>query len=257
MAEPVELLLRDGVAELTLNRPEAANTVDLALAGRLLDHTRVLESERPRAVIIAARGRTFCGGGDVSEMAGAGELPEYLDRLAGTFHEALLRLSTLDAVIIAVVDGAAAGGGLGLALNADVRLATARARFLTAYETVGLTPDSGVSFLLPRVIGAGCAVAMSALSQTIDATAAASCGLVTELVDGEDARERAHELAAAAATRAQDHMSATRRLLRGDIDGQYAAALDAERAALVRAGATPTAQSLVRDFARRQKERRP
>ena len=98
MTEPVELRLGDGVAELTLNRPDAANTVNLALAGRLLDHVRTLEGERPRAVIIAARGRAFCGGGDVSEMAQAGELPDYLDRLAGAFHEALLRLSALDAV---------------------------------------------------------------------------------------------------------------------------------------------------------------
>lgn len=255
MDDPVELFVGDGVARVTLNRPEAANTVNLALAVSLLKVVEVLEADNPRAVVIAARGRAFCGGGDVREMAQARDLPAHLDRLAGTFHEALLRLSALDAVLIAVVEGAAAGGGLGLALNADVRIATPRARFLTAYEAVGLTPDSGVSFLLPRAIGGGRASAMSSLSQTMDATAAATCGLVTELVEAETAPRRAQHLADAAARGPQSHIAATRRLLRGDTAGQYAAALDAERAALVRAASSPAAQSLIRGFAHREKEK--
>ena len=251
----VELLLGEGVAHVTLNRPEAANTVNLALADSLLRVVEMLEDESPDAVVIAARGRAFCGGGDVREMADAVDLPGYLDRLAGTFHEALLRLSALDAVLIAVVEGAAAGGGLGLALSADVRIATPHARFLTAYETVGLTPDSGVSFLLPRAIGTGRSAAMSSLSQTIDATTAAACGLVTELLDAEAAPRRAQQLADTAARTSQSHVAATRRLLRGDTAGEYAAALDAERAALVRAASSPAAQSLIRGFARREKEK--
>lgn len=257
MAAPVELSTADDVAQLTLNRPDAANTVDLALARSFLEQVLTLEKERPAAVVIGARGRAFCGGGDVREMSEASDLPAYLDRLAGTFHEALLRLSSLDALLIAAVDGAAAGGGLGLALTVDVRIATSRARFLTAYEAVGLTPDSGVSFLLPRMIGAGRAAAMSSLSQVLDASAAVHCGLVSEVVPADDLPGRAAELARAAAARSQAHAAATRRLLRGDTEGQYAAALDAEREALVRAAASPSAVSLIRGFARRQKETQP
>ena len=257
MTEPIELSFREGVAHLTLNRPNAANTVNLALAGRLREHVEALEAEQPRAVVISARGRAFCGGGDVREMGEAADLPAYLDRLASVFHEALLRLSRLDAVLIAAVDGAAAGGGLGLALNADVRIATPRARFLTAYETVGLTPDSGVSFLLPRVIGAGRAAAMSTLSQVMDAATAVSCGLVAEVVDVGQTAARVRQLAEEVPGGARAHLSATRRLLRGDADEQFAAALDAERVALARAAASPATQSLIRDFVRRQKEKQP
>lgn len=255
MAEPVELVLGDGVAHLTLNRPDAANTINLALARRFHDHVRTLEQQRPAAVVIAARGRAFCGGGDVREMSEAPDLPAYLDLLAGTFHEALLRLASLDAVILAAIDGAAAGGGLGLALSADVRIASPRARFLTAYEAVGLTPDSGVSFLLPRLIGVGRAQQMSALSRVMDAATAEHSGLVAEVVESGDPVARAAELAASAAARPQEHMAATRRLLRGDVDGTYSATLDAERAALVRAAASTSAATLIRDFAHHQKEK--
>ncbi|MDR7112260.1 2-(1,2-epoxy-1,2-dihydrophenyl)acetyl-CoA isomerase [Microbacterium trichothecenolyticum] len=254
MSDPVELVLADGVAHLTLNRPDAANTIDLALARRFRQHMMALERERPAAVVIAARGRAFCGGGDVREMSEAPDLPAYLDLLAGTFHNGLLRLASLDALIIAAIDGAAAGGGLGLALNADVRIASTRARFLTAYEAVGLTPDSGVSYLLPRIVGLGLATEMSALSRTVDSVTAARCGLVAEIVES-DPFARAVELASSAARQSQAHMSATRRLLRGDTDGQYLAALDAERTTLARGAASTSAVSLIRGFAHRQKEK--
>ncbi|GAA5201963.1 enoyl-CoA hydratase/isomerase family protein [Microbacterium jejuense] len=254
MPDPVELVLADGVAHLTLNRPEAANTIDLAVARRFRDHMVTLARQRPAAVVITARGRAFCGGGDVREMSEAPHLPTYLDLLAGTFHEGLLLLSALDALIIAAIDGAAAGGGLGLALNADVRIASTRARFLTAYETVGLTPDSGVSYLLPRIAGLGLATEMSTLSRTVDAATAARSGMVAEVVEADPAA-RAAELAASAAGRSQAHMSATRRLLRDDAEDRYSAALDAERAALVRAAASPAALSLIRGFAHRQREK--
>ncbi|GAA5092082.1 enoyl-CoA hydratase-related protein [Microbacterium yannicii] len=254
MSDPVELVLADDVAHLTLNRPDAANTINLAVARRFRDHMRNLERQPPAAVVIAARGRAFCGGGDVREMSEAPDLPTYLDLLAETFHEGLLLLASLDALIFAAIGGAAAGGGLGLALNADVRIASPRARFLTAYEAVGLTPDSGVSFLLPRVVGLGRAAEMSALSGVMDAATAARSGLVAEVVETDPAA-RAAELASSATGRSQAHMSATRRLLRGDTDGQYAAALDAERAALVAAAASTSAASLIRGFVHRQKEK--
>lgn len=256
MPDPVQLVIAHGVAHLLLNRPDAANTINLALARQFRDHMRTLERQPPAAVIIAAQGRTFCGGGDVREMGDAPHLPAYLDLLAGTFHEGLLLLASLNALIIAAIDGAAAGGGLGLALNADVRIASRRARFLTAYEAVGLTPDSGVSFLLPRVVGIGRATEMSALGSVMDAATAAHSGIVTQVVETNPAA-RAAELASSATGRSQAHMSATRRLLRGDTAGQYSAALDAERAALVAAAASASAASLIRSFAHRQKENQP
>lgn len=250
MADLIDLSLDHGIARITLDRPDAANTIDLALARQFLDIVAALEESAPRAVVIAGRGRAFCAGGDVKAMAKASDLGTYLDRLVTTFHEALRRLGALDAVLIAAVHGAAAGGGLGLALNADVRIATPEAKFLTAYEAVGLTPDSGVSYLLPRVIGIGRATAMSASGRQVDAEQALSFGLVTEVVPAEDLASRIDALAGAAAARPQSHMSSTRRLLRGDADGAYARALDAERAALV-AAASASTEELIRAFAGR------
>lgn len=251
MPDLVELEISDDVARLTLNRPDAANTLNVAVAEQFLQHVQRIRGEGARAVVVSGRGRTFCAGGDVRAMGEASDLGGFLDTLAGTFHRALCALAELDAVVIAVVDGAAAGGGLGLALNADLRIASPAARFLTAYETVGLTPDSGVSYLLPRAIGLGRATAMSAASLVLDADEAFDVGLVNEIVDTDRLASHVDELAARIARRPQTHMATTRRLLRGDTSSLYAAALDAERIALVRAASNPSTRSLIHGFASR------
>lgn len=116
------------VATVRLSRPDAGNALDLATALDLRDGIRRLASERPRVVVVRAEGRMFCAGGDVRAMATAADRGSFVAELAGVLHEALVTLRELPAVVVAVVQGTAAGAGVGLVLAADIVLASERAR---------------------------------------------------------------------------------------------------------------------------------
>lgn len=184
-------------------------------------------------------------------MAEASNLSTYVRQLAGTFHDALIKLAELNAVIIAAVDGVAARGGLGLALAADIQLASNRSMFLTSYESLGLTPDSGTSFLLPRSIGISQARQMFATGMRLDATFAAGIGLVHKVVRPDELPDAASELASRLAARPQLHMSQTRTLFWGADSGEYRRHLDAERDAISDAARTPQVAALISEVASR------
>jgi 2-(1,2-epoxy-1,2-dihydrophenyl)acetyl-CoA isomerase len=188
-------------------------------------------------------------------MAGAADTAAYLARLAGSFHDALRAISALDAVVLAAVDGAAAGGGLGLALTADVIVAGDRARFLTAYETIGLTSDSGVSTLLPRSIGLHRAQAMTTLGLVLDADTALAWGLAARRVPSTELDAAITEIADRVSARPTAHYGTTRRLYRA-LD-PYSEHLDAETAAISAAARNPATVANIRAFVRRAAERPP
>lgn len=246
---PVQLRFSDGVAWVTLNRPDVGNAVNLAVARELRAAVATIAGCAPRVVVIQGAGGGFCAGGDVVEMAAADDLGAFVHELATLFHAALADLTDLDAVIIAVVDGVAAGGGLGLALCADVVLASDTALFLTAYEAIGLSPDSGASYLLPRVIGASRARAMSAVGLRLDATSAHDVGLVHAVVPSGDLHDAAKKMADRLATRPQGHMAASRALFRGTDPQDFRRHLDAEAQAIAAAASTPDAARLIREHA--------
>src|SRR5262245_50098577 len=140
MADDTILLeVRDGVAHITLNRPDDANTVNLALARDLLRATEaVADDRRVRAVLIAGAGPRFCGGGDVKEFASAAELDSCLHEVLGRLHPAVERLVTGSAPVVAAVQGSAAGAGLGLMAAADIVIAGESTKFVMAYTAIGL-----------------------------------------------------------------------------------------------------------------------
>lgn len=243
--DPIHLVLTDGVAWMTLNRPHDGNAINLDLAAGILRSVASIAESETRVVVISGSGDDFCVGGDVIEMAGATDLSDHVRRLADTFHEALARLSELDAVVIAAVDGVAAGGGLGLALAADIQLASDRAMFMTAYEAIGLTPDSGTSFLLPHALGMPRARAMSASGIRLSAPDAAELGLVQDVVHPTELAVTARDLALRLAAKPQRHMSETRRLYRGADPGAYRSHLDAETRAISAAAASAEAAQLI------------
>lgn len=249
MTETVQLQISDGVARITLNRPDDGNAISLDLARALGAAVEVVAAVAVRVVVVEGAGGSFSAGGDVTEMAGAADLGAFVHELATTFHGALADLADLDAVIIAAVDGVAAGGGLGLALCADVVLASDRALFLTAYEAIGLSPDSGASYLLPRVIGASRARAMSAVGLRLDAASAHDIGLVHAVVPSGDLTDAVRTMAARLAARPQTHMAASRALFRGADPHEFRRHLEAEALAISRAAASPEAARLIREHA--------
>jgi len=241
---------RDGlIARIALTRPDAANTVNLAMAHALVEELARLAIDPPRVLVVEGQDGVFCGGGDVREMAASDDVSAYLEELAGTFHAALLALDALDCVTIAAVDGAAAGGGLGLALAADIIVATERSRFLTAYEKLELTPDSGVSHRLPRAIGSARALAMSVLGRPLDAVTAREWGLVAEVVADGALGHAVDELASKLASRPTAHLAATRRLIRRGATTGIEEHLAAEASGIAAAAARPDALAAIRAFA--------
>lgn len=192
-----------GVAVLTLNRPEKLNAMDVALVGELHAALDEVGGDRScRAIVLTGAGRGFCAGLD---LAGYGTAPDAEGRgrvgagFATQQHIAALipRLRSLHQPVIAAVNGAAAGGGLALALGSDVRIAATSAKFNVAFVRIGLSGcDIGVSWLLPRLIGASRAWELMLTGRVIDSAEAERLGLVTRVVPDGEVLDAALETAA-------------------------------------------------------------
>jgi 2-(1,2-epoxy-1,2-dihydrophenyl)acetyl-CoA isomerase len=210
------LTAKDGpVVVLTIDRPDAGNAINLELAAALRDAARdAIADPGCAALVLAANGRVFCAGGDLASIAGAGGAGGDLRELVLTLHEAMTLLRESRLVVVAAVAGAAAGAGFALALNADLVVAGESARFLAAYSAVGLTPDTGLTYLLPRVVGAHRATELALLGRTLDARTAREWGIVNEVVADSAVRDRAVELARTIANGPVPAVAETKRLLR-------------------------------------------
>lgn len=198
------LLVSDhaGVRTLTLNRPAAFNSFDLALKVELLGAlTQVADDDSVRALVITGAGRAFCAGQDLKQHL---ELVKAQDpRLATTvrdfYNVAITLITGMGKPVIAAVNGAAAGAGAAFAFACDLRVASSAASFSMAFAGVGLSADSGASFTLPRLIGSGRAARMMLLGERIDAAEALRIGMVDEVVPPEDLPARVATLAGAMA----------------------------------------------------------
>jgi enoyl-CoA hydratase len=203
MPEPGALLerLADGIRLLRLNRPERLNALDDATVraiGRLLDG--IDADDACRVLIVSGAGRGFCAGFDLS-LAGdapgseAGETQAWMKRQE-LFAGLVTRLRGLRQPVIAAVNGPANGAGLGLALAAEIRIASRSASFNSAFVKVGMSScDIGVSWLLPRAVGTSRAFEMMLTGRMVEAVEAERMGLVSELVDDDKLMARAVELA--------------------------------------------------------------
>ncbi|MDQ1105409.1 enoyl-CoA hydratase-related protein [Nocardioides zeae] len=208
----IQVVVEDGIGVLELSRPAVGNAIDLASARELSSAARSLVADpEVRVVLVEAAGDHFCVGGDVRAMAE--EPPSWCSEVATTVHEAVLALHEADRVVVAAVQGAAAGAGFSLVLLADLVVATPATRFIPAWSRIGLTPDGGASWLLPRAVGSQRTAAMLIGGKVLEGTEALDWGLVTELVDN-DPRPRARALAASVAQGGWRAAGATRRMAR-------------------------------------------
>jgi 2-(1,2-epoxy-1,2-dihydrophenyl)acetyl-CoA isomerase len=213
--DPVLFKVEDGVAEIRLNRPQAGNTINLPLArGVLQAAIRCDQDAAVRCVVLTGEGKLFCGGGDLAGMDQAGgDVPGYLSELAGTLHMAITRLMRMAKPLLVLVNGPAAGAGVSLAVMGDVVLAARSAHFTAAYGSVGLTPDGGLSWLLPRLVGVRKAQEMILRNQRIAADAAEAMGLITRAVDDAELAQEGRNVAAELANGPTAALGAARVLL--------------------------------------------
>jgi 2-(1,2-epoxy-1,2-dihydrophenyl)acetyl-CoA isomerase len=189
--------IRDGVGHLTLNRPKAANALDLEMARELLDVARRCDGDpEVRAVLLTGAGPMFCAGGDLKSFARAEEgIPAFIQKLASTLHESLSILARMDAPIVAAVNGVAAGAGMSLACHADLAIAAESATFTMAYTAAGLTPDGSATYFLSRMIGRRRAVELMLTNRRLTAAEALEWHLVNRVVSDEELRAESEQLA--------------------------------------------------------------
>ncbi|HVI84602.1 MAG TPA: enoyl-CoA hydratase-related protein, partial [bacterium] len=185
----------DGVRVLTLNRPDVLNAVNAQMGRELLQALRDAErAAEVRCVLLAASGRGFCAGADLREQVpGRTSLG---DLLRERYNGIVLRMRTMEKPVIAAINGVAAGAGCNLALAADLRVASERATFIEVFSRVGLIPDSGGTWLLPRLVGMGRALEMMFFADPMDALTAERLGLVNRVVPHDDLMAQTKEWAA-------------------------------------------------------------
>jgi 2-(1,2-epoxy-1,2-dihydrophenyl)acetyl-CoA isomerase len=248
---PVLVAVEDGVAVVTLNRPECANALDLALVEALdAAVTRVASEAECRVMLLLGAGARFCAGGDIAAMAAAPDRGAFLGGLADAAHDVMRRIDALEVPVVAGVHGAAAGAGLALALAADLVVAGESTRFVSGYTAIGLTPDCGTSWLLPRAVGVGRALELTLTNRPLSADEAREWGIVTRVVPDAEVASQALSVAASLASGPATALGRTRRLLRGSFTRSLSEAMDVESASIARSGDGPEAGALIAAFAR-------
>lgn len=256
MSEQPVLLSIDGpIATVTLNRPSAGNTINLAMAQGLLEVAIRCDTDPAiRCVVLTGQGKLFCGGGDIGAFAEAGEkVQAVLNVLAGTLHMAVTRFMRMPKPLLVLTNGPAAGAGLSLALSGDIVVASRSAHFTAAYGLVGLTPDGGMTWLLPRFIGLRRAQEMIVTNRRVPSEEAVSIGLVTRVVDDADLAEVGAQLAAELASSATAAIGGARALLLESSSTALEAQLEREVRSITAAGGTAECREGVSAFLSRRK----
>lgn len=244
---------RRGVAVLALDRPESLNALDLAGLRELGDLLEERADER--AVVITGQGRAFSAGADVAEMSEAlagDRAAELLADLVAAAHR-VIRLMRSGPPSVAALNGVAAGAALGVACAADLRVASTGASFVAGFSGIGASPDSGMTWLLPRLVGAGRAAEMLLRNQRVSAEVAQAWGLVSEVVPDDELEGRALEVAAGLATGPRRALRRTRALLDRGWTQSLDRHLDDEGATMVESARGPEFAEGVHAFVARRR----
>lgn len=220
------------VAVLTLNRPQALNALTFDMVREVQEALEQVESDRGiRALIITGAGRGFCSGQDLTSRAplDADIVQVYMD----SFYQPISGIRRCRVPVVMAINGVAAGAGFSLALAGDILLASRSAKFIQLFSGVGLVPDIGSTYLLPRAIGRTRALRMMMTSEPLTAEMAVSWGVVSECVDDEGLLPAAHALAARLAAGATQALVATRGLIDEgddrDFEGQFRRELEVQQ----------------------------
>jgi 2-(1,2-epoxy-1,2-dihydrophenyl)acetyl-CoA isomerase len=248
--ETLLLEVRDGVAHLTLNRPDSANGIDVTMAHEL-EHAALSMAGDPavRAVLVTGAGARFCGGGDVKTFGEQGDgLPNYLREVATALHVAITELVHLDAPVVAAVQGSAAGAGMGLVGAADLVLAGESAKFVMAYTGIGVTPDGSSSWFLPRLVGLKRALELTLTNRVLSAGEALDLGLITRVVPDGDLEQEAQALAAHLAAGPTRALGGAKRLLHGSLESTLETHVARETTEITAAAATRDAAEGIAAF---------
>ena len=247
---PVLLDVTAGVATVTLNRPERSNAFDLVMAREIAHVVDRLRDDDVRVVVVRGAGKRFCAGGDVLSFLASDEPQAALHELAELAESGLRGLGELPKPVVVGVHGAVAGAGLSFVLNADIAVAARGTRFVAGYPGIGLTPDAGVSWLLPRVVGQQRALRHLLGNEALSGDEALTWGLVAEVVETDDeVVSRTDAIAARLATFSPSALAAAKRMVKGSWSTTREENAVEEAETIAHQLGTPEAQAAIAGFA--------
>jgi 2-(1,2-epoxy-1,2-dihydrophenyl)acetyl-CoA isomerase len=254
----VNVHVHDGVGLIQLNRPEKMNAIGRLARQQLGDAIKQVErDDEVRVVVLTGSGRAFCSGADVTEMVeGAGlRTPEDVGNVLRTDYMPMLtRLRTMPKPVIAAMNGPAVGIGASYALACDIRIATPEAYLLEAFVNLGLAPDGGVSWLLPRLAGTGVAYEMFFTGKPLSATDAHRLGLINRLVPADRLEAEVRELATHLASQPRQAMAGAKRAVNHALVSSFDEAMEFESYLQEAQAASPEFAEGVQAFLARRKK---
>lgn len=228
----------DSVATLTLDRPDALNSLTVPLKEELLATFRRVARDRDvRAIVLTGAGRAFCAGQDLRERLEPGAAP-LASEVRERYNPLILAMRTLEKPIVGAINGVAAGAGASLAFACDIRIAAEGASFVLAFGRVGLVPDSGATWFLPRLVGGAKAAELAFTGESLSAVDAERFGLVARVVPAASLLDDARALAIRLASGAPKAIGMTKRALARSWDATLAESLEYEAYLQGIAGAT-------------------
>lgn len=230
-----------GIATLTLNRPDVLNAIDVKLAQALRDVTRTLPDRRGlRCVLLRGAGRAFVAGGDLAAFAADdfAHTAELAGDILDAMHEVLETFARIDAPVLGMVQGVAAGAGLSLVAACDLVIAAQGTRFITAYDRIGSSPDCGATYFLTRILGARRTAQLYLTGETLEADEALRLGLINRVVPAEQLAEEGLKQAQKLAAGPTAAFGRFKRLTAASLDRELPAQLAAERAAFLEGTST-------------------
>jgi 2-(1,2-epoxy-1,2-dihydrophenyl)acetyl-CoA isomerase len=230
-----------GVMRITLNRPEVLNSFNSLMAAEVHAALRTASSDQGvRAVLITGAGRAFCAGQDLAEFQsdGTSRPVDFAAHVRKTYNPIVRAIRALEKPVVCAVNGVAAGAGANLALACDFVIASGTASFLQAFVKIGLVPDTGGTFFLPRLVGLARATAMMMLGEKVTAEEALAHGMIYRVCEPTSLREETEAFAELLATQATRGLGMTKRLLNASLVNDLDAQLDLEAELQGEAGRT-------------------
>src|SRR5216683_3420369 len=253
----VNVHVHDGVGLIQLNRPEKMNAIGVLTRKQLGEAIKQVErDDAVRVVVLTGTGRAFCSGADVTELPtveGRMRTPEDVGNvLRDEYMPMLMRLRTMPKPVIAAMNGPAAGIGASYALACDLRIATPEAYLLEAFINIGLAPDGGVSWLLPRLAGTGVAYEMFFTGNALSAEDAHRLGVINRVVPADRFEEEVRDFAGQLAKQPRQALAAAKRAVNHALESSYEDALEFESYLQEAQAATPEFAEMVQAFLARR-----
>ncbi|MBA2606440.1 MAG: enoyl-CoA hydratase-related protein [Acidobacteriota bacterium] len=238
--ETVNYQLNEKVAIITLNRPEALNALSLQLTKDLREAIKTAVKDKARAVILTGSGRAFCSGGDLREMQSMwqkeGRIEAFLEEPLKALHDVILLIRETPIPFVAAVQGVCAGAGTNFALACDLIFAAENASFNEAFVRLGLSPDCGGSFFLPRAVGEKLAAELFMTGGTIDANRAEQIGMINRVVSAENLMEETLQMAKKLALAPTGSIGRIKKMLNGSFSSDLQTQLDLEHRMQIESG---------------------